>query len=278
MSKWNKKPVIVVVTSDHHTGSTVGVCPPEGVRLDDGGCYTPSKPQVWLWECWVDFWKTVKEVRRKHRADLWVIYNGDMVDGDHHQTHQIISRNPDAQHYVASRVFGVAKDAHPNRLFVVRGTATHTGDGGSAEEALAKTLGAERDAETETWSRYHLRLEAYGVLMDFQHHGRMGQRPWTKQNAVNALAAQIFYEHAARGWDCPDLAFRSHMHQYGDSFNAHPVRVIQTPAWQLKTGYVHKVAPESIADVGGIITLVNPSGQFEVTHKLYTPSLPEIVT
>ncbi len=273
-----KRPVLLVATSDQHTGSTVGICPPEGVKLDDGGRYLPSLPQQWLWDKWEnDFWPYMADIRRKAKADLWLAFVGDMVDGDHHHTHQIISRNPDAQHYVASRVFKLPLKLKPDRVFVVRGTEAHTGSGGSAEEAIAQMLNAEKDAETHTWSRWRLRLEAHGVLMDFQHHGKVGPQPWTKQNVVNANAAKIFYEYAVRGWRHPDIAVRAHMHQWADSGEAQPVRVIQLPSWQLKTGFVHKVAPESIADVGGVGILIQPDGSWEIKKKLYVPNLPEVV-
>lgn len=246
--------------------------------MDDGGTYRPSKPQVWLWECWERYWKTVAAARKAAKADLWVIYNGDCTEGDHHHTSQIISRNPDAQRYVADRVFGVPGALKPDRLFMVRGTEAHTGTAGSAEEALAKALGSERDEETGTWSRWRLRLMVHGLLVDCQHHGRMGQRPWTEQTIVATLAAQVFYEHARRGLRHPDLAFRSHLHRYADSGDAHPTRVVQTPAWQLKTSHVHKVAAESIADIGGVIAVIRPDHPPEIKKWLVLPALPKIVT
>lgn len=263
-----RRPYVLAVTSDHHTGSTVGVCPPEGVRLDDGGRYLPSTPQLWLWQCWERYWRTVRETVRRSRGRLVAVYNGDLVDGDHHQTHQIISRHPDAQRYVAERVFGVPRKLTPAKHYVIRGTAVHTGEGGSSEEELGQWLQAVRDAG-HNWSRYHLRLDLNGVIVDFQHHGRMGRLPWTKRNPVLGLAAQIWQEHAARGLPHPHLAFRSHFHQFADSHDAFPTRVIQTPAWQLKTGYAHRVAAESIADVGGVIVVIRGVRDYEVTPVLY---------
>ena len=269
-------PVCLALTSDQHTGSTVGVCPSEGVRLDDGGTYTPSKAQLWLWDKWQTFWGTVDGIRRERGAKLWAVLVGDALDGDHHATAQIISRNPDAQAYVANRVFSVIKDAKPDRLFMIRGTEAHTGSSGSAEEALAKQLGAERDAETENWSRWRLRLNINHLLVDFQHHGRFGARTWTRQNALSALAFQIWSEHTLQGLRPPDLAIRAHMHQFGDSYGAYPTRVIQLPAWQLKTAFAHRVAAENIADVGGVIVVVEPDGRYEVLPQLYLPQLPAV--
>ncbi len=272
----SKRSVVLAVVGDPHPGSTVAICPPEGVRLDDGGTYRPSKPQQWLWWCWTDYWKKAEAKRKQLGASLWVVLNGDLGEGDHHGTSQIISKNPEAQDYVANRVFGVVTKLSPERLFVVRGTEAHTGDSGSFEEGLARRLNAERDPETKNWSRWHLRLDVNGVLCDFQHHGRAGQRPWTEASIAQLLAFQIYVEHVRRGLRHPDLAFRSHTHKKYDSHDAHPTRVIGVPSFQLKTAYAHKRATESIADVGGWVTTVSKAGEAIPSPILYLPALPKV--
>jgi hypothetical protein len=42
----------------------------------------------------------------------------------------------------------------------------------------------------------------------------------------------------------------------------------------LKTAHAHKVAPESIADIGGLIVTITPDGRYDVEAKLYCPELP----
>lgn len=270
------KPIILAVVSDIHAGSTVALCPPDGPKLDDGGVYQPSKAQLWLWDCWLDFWNAVAVRRKKEKADLYCLYNGDIYDGDHHGTSQTVSRNPEAQAYIATEAFKIPQKLQPLRQFVVRGTEAHAGEAGSSEEGFAKGIGAERDTTTRTWSWWRLRLELNGVLFDVQHHGRMGQRPWTEGNVVNLLAAQIWHEHARVGLRHPDIAIRSHYHRHGDSGDAHPTRAIQTPAWQLKTAYAHRVAAESLAHVGGLFFTIMPDKQYDLTKKLYRGALPEI--
>lgn len=262
---------LLVVTSDHHCGSTVALCPPHGVTLDDGGHYTPSLAQQWVAQCWGDFWDDIARVRDSLGARLSVVFNGDAVEGDHHGTSQIISRNPLVEAEIVRDVFATPMSLGPEAVFVVRGTESHVGASGKAEEALARHLGAEGDPDAGTASWWHLRMELQGVRIDCAHHGRIGQRPWTKQNAVQALAAEIFYEHAARGRTHPQLAFRSHFHQFCDSYLAHPTRAIQTPAWQLKTAYVHKKHAESIADIGGVMAVIRDGRVADVRPILYTP-------
>ena len=55
---------MIAVVSDLHCGSTVGLHPPEETPLDDGGAYTPSKAQGWLWSHWLAYWKRVMKERK----------------------------------------------------------------------------------------------------------------------------------------------------------------------------------------------------------------------
>jgi hypothetical protein len=231
---------------------------------------------------WAAFWADVAAERKRHKALLYNVYNGDATDGGaHHGTTQTISNDPEVQAYVTEHVFAVPKALRPDKSYMARGTAVHVGgDSAPAETALAKWLHCERDPETDAWASWHLRLLVNGLLIDVQHHGRAGQRPWTRQNALNALAMQIFMEHTLRKERAPDIAVRSHQHQFGDSYGASPTRLIQLPAWQLATAFVHRVAPENcdLADIGGVIVPVMPDGSYEVIPKLYRPALPKVRT
>ena len=269
-----RKPAVLAVVSDIHCGSTVAMVPPEGVRLDDGGTYHPSKAQLWLWNCWEDFWNRVAAERRRLKADLYILYNGDLYEGDHHHTTQIVSANPETQDYLASRVFGLPRKLRPKHQFVIRGTEAHVGTAGATEEAFARTINATKDEENDTWSWWHFKGEIAGVIVEAQHHGKFGRLPWTGANALNQQAAHVFMEYAKRGERHPDLVFRSHMHRWGDSYKAQPVRLIQTPAWQLKTAFAHKVAPNSPPDIGGIVCVLR-NGKAEVEEHLYEPERSE---
>jgi hypothetical protein len=263
---------VIAITSDQHCGSTVALCPPV-ITLDDGGEYHASKAQRWLWDCWQDYWRQVAAIRDEHDATLYQVFNGDLVDGAHHGTTQILSEHPGVQMLVAREALGVPLALTPDRLFFVRGTEVHVGKNASAEESMAAGLrrdgwAVEGCAETGTASRWHLRMQVDGLRLDIAHHGRVGTRPWTKPNVVMNLAAEVFYQHAAAGLPHPHLAVRSHMHQFLDTHDAHPTRLIQLPAWQLATAFIHRIAPGALADVGGIVVVIR-DGTLEVRPIRY---------
>jgi hypothetical protein len=271
--------VVVAITSDQHCGGTTSLCPPR-IRLDDGGCYEASKAQLWLWQSWQEYWQRVDAVRRQHSALLYQVYNGDLVEGFHHGSVQVMNGNPNAQAAVVNAVMRVPLDLKPDRLAFIRGTESHVGQSASAEERIADGLRRDKrpvvgDADTGTASHWHLKMEIQGVRLDFAHHGRVGTRPWTKPNVTANLAAEIFYDHAASGEPHPHLAIRSHMHQLVDTHDQHPTRVIQTPAWQLATAFIHRIAPGKLADVGGIIVVIR-AGTFEVEKVKYQPARPSV--
>lgn len=266
--------VVLAVTSDQHTGSTVALCPPR-IALDDGGAYEASKAQRWLWQSWQAFWARADAVRQEHDADLFTVFNGDAVDGNHHGTTQILSGNPNAQAAVWTESIKPVLDLKPEKMFFVRGTDAHVGQSAASEERIADGLRRDKrpvvgDEARGTASWWHLPMEIQGIRLDFAHHGRVGTRPWTKPNVTANLAAEIFYDHAANGLPHPHLAVRSHMHQWVDTHDQHPTRVIQLAAWQLATSFIHRIAPGKLADVGGILIVIR-NGEMAVEKVKFQP-------
>lgn len=268
------KPVVVAIVSDLHCGSTVALCPPK-VTLDDGGEYAYSPAQRWLWDCYADFWKQAEAKRKAIGAELYAVFNGDLVDGNHHGTSQILSGNPNAQAAVLNACMAIPLALKPSHLAFVRGTDAHVGQSACAEERIADGLRRDKrpvivDKATGTASHWHLRMDIQGVRLDFAHHGRVGTRPWTKPNVTANLAAEIFYDHAAKGIPHPHVAIRSHMHQWVDTHDQHPTRVIQTPAWQLATSFIHRIAAGKLADIGGLLITID-NGEYTVSPVRYSP-------
>lgn len=268
------KPVVIAHVSDMHAGSTVALCPPT-LHLDDGGVYHASKFQRWLWQSWLAYWDRITVLRKRHKADLYVILNGDLVEGHHHRNTHIVANNPNAQAHAVNAMMRVPLDLKPERLFVVRGTEAHAGSEGSSEERIADGLRRDKrpivgDPESGTASWWHLRLEVNDVLIDVTHHGRTGGREHTRAGAASLHAHDILLSHVKRGERPPDLCLRGHWHRFNDSGDACDVRVITSGAWQGKSGHVHKVAPDTVADFGGLAIVVT-DGDYTVEKVKFEP-------
>lgn len=262
---------VVAVFSDLHAGSTLGLMAPEGIDTDDGNHVGPNKVQAWLWGKWLLYRDAVREARKK--ASLTLLIDGDMLDGDHHQTHQLVSPNPSDQYNILRAVLEPMLALSPERIIVVRGTEAHVGPSGTEEEAAAKALHREGFPVVKcgnTYSWWHFLGEFGPVLIDAAHHANYGGREWTQPNAANLHAADIFTYHARRKERWPDLVFRGHSHRSGDSHDAHPVRYVALPCWQAKTGYGHKKFAAKLPDFGGVIVTID-NGPAEVRRHLYYP-------
>lgn len=266
--------MVIAVTGDLHAGSTVALCPPR-ITLDDGGEYHASKAQRWLWERWQAFWQHAERHRRAIGGTFYQLYNGDLTEGDHHKSTQILSGNPTAQAAVVNAVLKVPLALKPDGLVFIRGTEAHVGPSAAFEERIA--LGLRKDGwpvvtddATGNASHWHWTMAHQGVRLDFAHHGKYGSRPSTKMNTVIALAFDLFTRAHLDGRDPPHLAVRSHMHQYADTHNAYPTRLVQMPAWQLATAYIHRLNPGAIADIGGILITI-ADGRLAVESVLYRP-------
>lgn len=212
LANWDADKLTVAVVADLHINSTMALMPPN-TYLDDGQPVGQSPFQQKLWSCWRDFWGQVE--REKGDGELVTILDGDIVDGDHHHTPQIISTNLETQERMALDVLEQPARLS-NAIFVVRGTEVHSGLAGQQEEAIARQLHAVKP-DLWSYSWYSLRAEFGGVKFDVAHHGPLGRLPWTKANMVNRLAVEVEIEYHRLGQTPPDFALRAHNHQFADS-------------------------------------------------------------
>jgi hypothetical protein len=250
-SKRSEQPIILAVVGDLHCGSSLGLCPAQGIDLDDGGHYSPSKTQTWVWGLWVEYWERVREAKKRLGARLVCVLNGEPIDGVHHGTVQLVSAHLGTQMEIARQCLSEAQRLSPEAWHVTRGTEAHSGKSAPADEAIARWLEAEKDPETGASSSYHVLLDLNGVGVDITHHGRAGLRPWTRATGVNALAAELVYEYARADWK-PQLAIRNHNHTAADSFDNHAIRVVSNGCWQLASAFGKRIVPDTAPSLGGL--------------------------
>lgn len=258
MNKQNK-PILVVASSDHHTNSTLGLCPP-AFQLDDGGTYKASSAQRKLWREWRRFIAQTQALKESLNAYVIVLFNGDVTDGDHHDTSQIITRNRSTMIRLAATVLEPLVSLSDMAVFV-RGTPGHVGKGGDMEEAIAYDLGGwEHDGTHSHWKWV---ADVGGVVIDAAHHASMGRLPWTAKNAANKIAAKTLFDYASNHDHVPDVVLRSHNHRWADSYDNYPVRALCLPGWQLKTEYVHRLDTTSIPSIGGAFIVID-GGEYDI--------------
>ena len=135
------KRTVIALPSDTHSGSTLGLIPAKQFPLKDGS-YDPSPAQRLIWRQWEHNWKLIANERKN--SDLIVVHGGDLVEGIHHQTTQVISPRVD-DHETASivcmdKAFRLAGMNKGDKYYQISGTEEHAGNGSSSEERVAKDL------------------------------------------------------------------------------------------------------------------------------------------
>lgn len=252
-----KHPTNIIVVSDTHCNSTIGLCRPEGHRLDDGGAYKPSKFQRALWGMFSDFCS--EWVPRVTRGGPWdLVINGDAIDGDHHKTPTIISRNLQDQFRVArDTLSGIVKQCKDSggSYYHVRGTEAHVGPSAQEEERLAEALGSVPD-KTGNYSRWRLRLKLGDHIVAFRHHIGGGQSGAYEGTALTKTQYSQFSDAGRWGRPVAQVDVRSHRHRYGkwekDGAQGHYITVV-TPGWQGLTPFSHRMSEPQEPEFGGVL-------------------------
>lgn len=246
----------LVIIADTHCGCRMGLCPPDGVDLDDSGHYSPSKLQLKVWEWWQEFWdEWVPMVC--HNEPFAVVMNGDALDGVHHGATTQISQNHADQHKLALKVLLPVVSQCDGRYYHLRGTAAHGGQSGENEETLAKVLGAIPDGEGR-FARWELWARIGTGLANIMHTIGTASSMAYETTAVQKELEQAYVEAARWGHEPPNVVVRAHRHRMVET----RVRTSKgyaisctVGAWQLKTPFVRKVAGARLTEpqIGGMV-------------------------
>ena len=248
----------LVVISDLHCGCQMGLCPPEGVKLDGGGHYHPSIIQQKMMTMWREFWNVfVPQVTHGEPYDVCV--NGDAIDGRKHQSSRFTDNLADQRRVAESVILPIADKCQ--RLFMVRGTGAHVGPESEDEETMARNLGAVANSAGQ-YARPELWIRVGDALVHLMHHiGTTGVSSY-ETTAVHRELVESFNESARWSEEPPNFVIRSHRHRFsstqinGMKGGKHVMfTAAVTPAWQAKTAYAYKIAGARIAppQFGGLI-------------------------
>lgn len=253
----------MVIVSDLHFGGTTALCPPYGIKLENGGLNMPNLAQKWIWARWLDFWDVVKVSRKRGRHAV-VVVNGEFVDGFHHDSTELATNSPEMMAQAALEAFSpIGAIAH--ELFATLGTEAHSGKGSASDLSIARQLGARVNPATGQHAFQELDLLRGGILFDIAHHVSGGSRYTTRGNNIKAELLDMLIERPE-----VNVVVRSHVHTFAETGrNFGPRRHgVVTPAWQLKTAFGSRVTRQRVTQVGGIIYELQ-AGEFNFRPILY---------
>jgi hypothetical protein len=260
---------IVVDLGDVHSVACMGVHPPY-IHMRLGSDHESTKPELWLWECWLDLRDYVASLKRAPEDRIHVVFNGDLGDSSwKHPTNELLTYDfCDAIDVAAETVDPWLKLA--DDWFITAGTEAHAGRSGELEAEIAARIGAvamPSDPKKRVWDI--ARLDLQGVRLDFAHTGRIGGRGWTLSNALGGLYGDVLTFYCEEHLALPSVVAFSHVHRATDSGDMYDaVRVLTTPGWLLRA-YHYNRSPYQRADIGGTVMVVEDGVLTLVKNRKY---------
>lgn len=269
------KPRLVVVLSDLHAGGTTAIMP-KGFYTKEGNLIGLNPIQEWLWDAWVKSWDWFYELAGD---DPWtLVINGDTIDGDHHRTTQLWSRD-EADHGIAS--YHLLKDHARNAssVYLTQGTEAHTKGHESALAYQLHSLGANvrmPDGFAGAWPS--LDLEIAGTYVKADHHIGATCRAYLESSALSIALSDMRLRCNRAGHRVPRIVVRAHRHQYGfyeDGYGA----IVISPCWQQLTRFGHRVVPGAVLQTGIVVLDWRKTGDDCIPHvrrNLFTTEAPSL--
>ena len=282
---------VIPIVADTQVGSTMALMPKKGWQRDDGNFAFPSLFQKKLHEQWEEYWDEVAEARKRDR--LVVIHNGDVIDGYHHQTPQLITRRNDEQERMFTVLWDnalrkVKFDRRKDKQYFIRGTAAHADDGAQSEERIARDFDAipqfegtaDNDYKDGRYTHYHFRNKIDGVLFDVAHHGpNKGRRAWTSVNALFHTIRSVYFDCLEHDLPIPRWWIRGHNHRHIQAtYEGEHGKItgIVLPCWQGDTDFIHRISQglEPKKKYGGLIFYVQNGQTWFTKHLLEWQEYP----
>ena len=245
----------VVVVSDLHVGSTVGLWPGRHA-IEGGGIYEANVFQQWLLKCWH---ATVDEIQSMRPKPILVL-NGEPIQGVNMRDGQLVTPNKNIQVDAAYTLLEPAVST-ARRFYQIRGTEWHDGKASEDVEQLARLLGAMPNPATGMWTWWELFLkldadEEDSPVVHFAHHVGTSSVPWYEAT-VPLRDMLMFLAELWRffGKAAPNVrvAVRSHRHRFIHVDVPPNLHVVVTPGYQLKTAFGFKRAAAMLPIVGYVI-------------------------
>jgi hypothetical protein len=268
-AKKSSRPRLLVVVSDLHCGSSVGLMPPDSEIIGGNTLgFGNNHHQRWLWECWQD---ALAEVEGTALGDPFcLLVNGDATEGIHHRSPEVVASL--IEHHcqmAATALQPLAKLA--SKTYITRGTECHTHD---VESYLARLLNAEDGKARDKWL-----LEIGGCLVDAAHHIGATSRTYLEASLLSIVLGNARLNAVRAGHPPAQVFLRAHRH-CGGVYSDGSGMMCVTGGWQFLTRHGHKVVGDAIPRPSVLILdwRGKPDGALPTPHHIFfNPPAPEIV-
>ncbi len=254
------KPLLILPIADLHVGSIYGLHPNyierDGSYLsvdEAGGWFYKNRPenyylnakQVRMWRHYEKGIRALAKLRKEKDCDLLIVYMGDVIDGDHHATHQLVTHNESEQMLAFTKlaiwtneVMGFVPGQ--DKLVVLEGTEAHTRDN---EEVIGQWLAAEKFSDGASCIPF-LEIDVHGNLFWFYHHGVAAGYSYTKGSGLYNYLRKIYIDRRMNEKRPPNFIITADKHSYDYQMykhNDHMLQGIICPPFQDKTRFTNKL-------------------------------------
>lgn len=269
MAKRKKRPQLLVVVSDLHCGSTVGLMPPYSENMAGNTIgFGRNVHQAWLWKNWQRAQRKVAEIAGDD--PLVLLVNGDATEGIHHRSPEVVASL--IENHCAMAAEALRPYAHRAvETLVVKGTECHTHD---VESYLARLLGARDLVARDKWL-----FTIHGCLVDATHHISATSRAYLEASAMSIALGNARLNSLRAGHKPAQVFLRAHRH-CGGWFSDGAALLAITGGWQFLTRHGHKVVPDAIPRPSVMVLDWRdlPEGSLPRVHNLhFNPPPPEVV-
>lgn len=258
----------MVVISDLHCGSVVGLLPP-GFKTMEGNEVGQNKIQRWFWECW----QTLPDWINKHIGKReWILaLNGDLIDGNSFRSTQIISPDIGDHMFAANESIEFILNAceRKPKIAIVAGTESHTGN---IENAIGDKFKAIKNPANGKHTFDRLELDIRDCRCNIAHHVSTTSRPYLESGQFSIQLGVERMEAIRNGKKPPQVVCRAHRHVHGVFSDGTAIMAI-TGAWQALTRYGYKVVPHACPRPSAVLFdwQNQPMGGLPICHeKVFT--------
>lgn len=259
---------LLVVVSDLHCGSTVGLMHPDAETSDGNTIgFGKNYHQQWLWEKWTEAGKLVEGIAGNDPYVLLV--NGDATEGIHHKSPEVVAQLIDDHCRIAAKCLGdLAGEA--SAVLVTKGTECHTHN---IENYLAKLIGAKGGTARDQWN-----FRIHGCRINAAHHMPTSARAYLEASAMSIVLGNARLNCLRAGQEPAKVFLRAHRH-CGGWYSDGSAMIASTGGWQFLTRFGHKAVTDSVPRPSVLVLDWRgcDEGSLPRIHDLtFNPPAPEI--